>query len=587
MNMGASMQEHKQAKKRIGRTSSRQAMFWFGLSLAFAMIFGILALRQAFSNEYVVQDDMRVYIWMQQFVDPELFQHDLITDYFQSVTPTGYAAFYWLMACVGVEPLFLSKVLPTVLGLITTGYCFGVCMEMLPVPSAGFIATLLLNQALWMAPDLISATPRAFVYPLFLAFLYYLLRRSLLPCLMALALLGLFFPQGMFISAGVLVLRLLHWKGDRLRFSQDRSDYLFCATGLVVALLVMLPYVLKSSEFGPVVTAAEARGLPDFLPGGRQPFFIDNPLKFWLTGSGGIVPAGWLSMRLPLIFTGLLLPILLRYPAQFALTRQITSGATLLPRIVLVSLGLFFAAHALFFRLYFPNRYTWHSLRVVMALAAGIALAVMVDAVFRWAEQQASPHSHGRQFLALGSTAMLGAALVLHPVYLQFKNIPFPRTDYVVGGVPSLYEFFARQPKDILIASLAEEANNLPTFSKRSVLVGREYANPYHVGYYRQISQRATDLIRAQYSQDLSEVRHFIRTYGVDFFLLDRAAFTPEYMATHRWANYFQPTAAETLAKLEQGTIPALSGFREHCSVLETGSLIVLQAKCILEASQE
>lgn len=585
--MGALMQEQKQARERIARTPSRQVMFWFGLSLAFAMIFGILALRQAFSSEYVVQDDMRVYIWMQQFVDPELFQHDLITDYFQSVTPPGYAAFYWLMACVGVEPLFLSKVLPTMLGLITTGYCFGVCMKMLPVPSAGFIATLLLNQALWIAPDLISATPRAFVYPLFLAFLYYLLRRSLPPCLVALALQGLFFPQGIFISAGVLILRLLHWKGDRLRFSQDRSDYLFCATGLAVALLVMLPYVLKSSEFGPVVTAAEARGLPDFLPGGRQPFFIDNPLKFWLTGSSGIVPAGWLRMQLPLILTGLLLPILLRYPARFPLIRQITSGGTILPQIVLVSLGLFFAAHALFFNLYFPNRYTWHSLRVVMALAAGMALTVMLDAVFRWAEQQASPRPHGRQFLALGSTAMLGAALVLHPVYLKLKNIPFPRTDYVVGGAPSLYEFFAQQPKDILIASLAEEANNLPTFSKRSILVGREYANPYHVGYYRQISQRATGLIRAQYSQDLSEVQNFIRTYGVDFLLLDRTAFTPEYMANHRWVNYFQPTATETLAKLDQGTIPALSSFMEHCSVLETGSLIVLQAKCILEASQE
>jgi hypothetical protein len=115
-------------------------------------------------------------------------------------------------------------------------------------------------------------------------------------------------------------------------------------------------------------------------------------------------------------------------------------------------------------------------------------------------------------------------------------------------------------------ASLAEEANNLPTFSKRSILVGREYANPYHVGYYRQISQRATDLIRAQYSQDLSEVKNFIRTYGVDFLLLDRAAFTPEYMANHRWVNHFQPTATEMLAKLEQGTIPALSSFMEHCS---------------------
>lgn len=34
------------------------------------------------------------------------------------------------------------------------------------------------------------------------------------------------------------------------------------------------------------------------------------------------------------------------------------------------------------------------------------------------------------------------------------------------------------QPQDIRIASLAEEANNIPTFAQRSILVGREYAIP-------------------------------------------------------------------------------------------------------------
>jgi len=48
-----------------------------------------------------------------------------------------------------------------------------------------------------------------------------------------------------------------------------------------------------------------------------------------------------------------------------------------------------------------------------------------------------------------------------------------------VGEVPALYEFFQKQPKDILIA-LAEEANNLPTFS--NVDFGRqEICNSYQV----------------------------------------------------------------------------------------------------------
>lgn len=164
-------------------------VIWFSLSLAFAALYGLLALKQAFSGEYIVQDDARQHVfWMQRFLDPELFPNDLIANYFQSVAPAGYATFYRLLAFVGIGPILLSKLLPIVLGLITTGYCFGVCMQLFPVPMTGFIGALLLNQNLWMQDGLISATPKAFIYPLFLAFLYYVLRRSLILCGSAIAL---------------------------------------------------------------------------------------------------------------------------------------------------------------------------------------------------------------------------------------------------------------------------------------------------------------------------------------------------------------------------------------------------------------
>jgi hypothetical protein len=69
----------------------------------------------------------------------------------------------------------------------------------------------------------------------------------------------------------------------------------------------------------------------------------------------------------------------------------------------------------------------------------------------------------------------------------------------------------------------------LHIFSHRSILVGSEYAIPYHLGYYRQIRQRATDLISAQYSHDFTEIKSFIQKYRVNFWLLDTEAFTPEY----------------------------------------------------------
>ena len=571
---------HRLSTPAISKTSRFRVTFWLSLSLAFAAIYSFLGWREAFSSEYVVQDDARQHVfWMLRFLDPELFPQDLIANYFQSVAPPGYTALYHAAASVGINPLLLNKLLPTVLGLITTGYCFGVCLQMLPLPSAGFAATLLLNQILWMKEDLVSATPRAFAYPLFLAFLYYLLRRSWLGSAVAIALLGLFYPHYVFVSAGILIIRLWDWKIGRLRLSQNRKDYLLCATGIGVALLVLLPYALKSSEFGPAITASEARQLPEFLPGGRTQFFHENPWKFWFNGQrSGILPR---SLFTPVtVYIGLLLPLLQRFPSQFPLVKKVTSEITLLPQIALASLVMFFAAHALLFKLHVPSRYTGQSLRIIMALAAGIVLIVMLDAVFHWAGLAKRHLQMRRQFLELGTVVLVGGALVFYPSFV--KGFPFAK--YKVGEVPALYEFFQKQPQDILIASLAEEANNIPTFSQRSILVGREYAIPYQVGYYNQFRQRTIELIRAQYSQDLAQIQNFLRTYGVDFWLLDRAAFTPEYVATNEWIRQYQPAAKEALVKLQQGTTPVLSSVMKRCSVFETEGLVVLQAECTAKA---
>ena len=555
------------------KKSKSQIIFWFSLSLTFAIIYSLLELQQAFISAYVVQDDARVYVsWMQRFLQPDLLPDDVITDYFQSVTPSGYAAFYRLIAAVGIEPLLLSKFLPVFLRLLTTGYCFAICIQIFPIPAAGFITTLLLNQNLSMRDDLVSATPRAFIYLLFIAFLYYLLRRSLLPCLGAIALCGLFYPPFLFILAGILILRLWRFEEKLPRLSENRLDYVFCATGLGLSLLLMLPYALNSSEFGPIITGIEAKALPAFSETGRIPFFDDDFLWFWLLGQhSGFVPN---VFEHPLSVVGLFLPILLRYPSRFPLVKQVAS-ITLLPQIILVSFGMFVAAHVLLYKLFAPARYTRYSLKFVMILAAGIALLIIFDALLRWAQQ--APFSARRQSLALSLTTLLGTVLVFYPHLLQ----NFPNSNYIVGKAPALYEFFREQPQDILIASLSEEADNLPTFSRRSILVGWEYAVPYHVSYERQISQRATELIRAQYTQNLAQVQNFIQKYGVDFFLLERTAFTPEYITTNPWFIQWQPIAKEVLAMLDQGTTPALIGTLERCSVFETESLIVLQAQCI------
>ena len=113
--------------------------------------------------------------------------------------------------------------------------------------------------------------------------------------------------------------------------------------------------------------------------------------------------------------------------------------------------------------------------------------------------------------------------------------------------------------------------------------MGREYAIPYHWGYYRQFRQRTIDLIQAQYSPNLEEVNQFIQRYGVDFWLLDNTAFTPEYLASNDWLREYQPVTLEAQEQLTQGITPALAQFVENCSVFKLEKFVVLETACILK----
>ena len=544
-----------------------RVVFWFALSLTFSAIYSFEAIRQAFEGNYVVQDDARQHIfWMQRFLDAELFPGDLIADYFQSVAPLGYSTFYWLFASVGIDPNILSKFLPLVLGLISTGYCFGICLQLLRVPNAGFISALLLNQNLWMRDDLVSATPAAFVYPLFLSFLYYLLRGSLLPYLMAIALLGLFYPQCVLIAAGIMLLR---WRREKVRLG----------LGLGVVLLILLPYALQESEFGSVITVDQARELFAFSADGWSKFFDGDWWNYWICGKrSGILPPEWcriirkysILLLPPQIWMSLLLPILLRYPDRFPLAKRVEK-ISILPQMLLASLGMFAIAHLALFKLHLPNRYTEHSLRIIVALAGGVAFTIVLDALLR----------QRRRAIAISGTVLLGTALILYPSLLQANDYPFPVTQYTVGKEPQLYQFFEAQPQDTLVASIAEEVNNLPSFAHRSILVGGEgYTLAYHVGYYHQIYDRTVELIQAQYSQDLLAVQEFIDHYGVDFWLLERTAFTPDYLINNRWISQYPDAGNEALNALKEA-VPALATLQNRCSVFQTDNLIVLEANCI------
>ena len=390
----------------------KQVIFWLVLSLIFTAIYAGIALKQAFSSEYVVQDDARVYVfWMQRFSDPSLLPRDWIANYFQSVTPAGYAATYHLMSISGISPLLFSKILPIILGLITTTYCFFVTLELLPVPMTAFLASLLFNQTLWLRDDLVSATPRSFISPLLLAFLYYFLRGAWVPVCVCIGLMGLFYPLGVFLCAGLLIGRLaikviLTIKNSRqvsLHISRVEEgllrpflrQYGGILTALTMALIVLLPYALNQSEYGPTITANDARNWPEFLPKGRIPFFDDSqPLKFWFQGQHSGIR---LSLNPPIISLAFLLPFLLRFRRRFPSVKKIRSNIRILAELIFVSIGCFFLSHVLVFKLYLPSRYTLHTLPMVMSIAAAVSMTIILKTIVGWVQAKIKQQNYKKK----------------------------------------------------------------------------------------------------------------------------------------------------------------------------------------------
>lgn len=543
--------------------------------MSLASIYGILSLKQAFAEPNLVHDDARQHIfWMLRFIDPDLFPNDLIADYFQSVAPWGYTLVYKLGIILGINPFDLAKIIPPILGLFVTYYFFRLCIEILPIPATGFIGCLIINQALWLKDDLASGTPRAFINPIFIAFLYHLVRNYRLGVCVTIAAIGLFYPQYILIAALMLILRVFKWQNRRFKLTQNKRDYQILASGLLVAFMVLLPYVITSSEFGPTITRAQAMNSPEFFDGGRSKFFHDNFIDIWFTGrDSGMFHNSLFTPATQCV--ALFLPFLLILPKQFPLGRYITPKAWVLLQLLISSVLMFFASHALLFKLHLPGRYTELSFRVILAVLTAISLSLIWDRLLRIIKNQYSHRFY--RYLAGSLTAMMVGIVLLYPAFVPY----FPLVRYEKGRMTEVYNFFQQQPPDIVIASLSGEADQLPTFAQRTVLMAREYAIPYHLGYYHQILARTLDMINAHYTDDWQKLHDFINQYNVDFWLIDPAAFSPEYIKNNHWMLIFTE-GKKALKLLENNSNFALYKQVNTCMAFEQINWWIVDAKCIL-----
>ena len=544
---------------------------WLGLSLALTLAYAIVPLSQAFRGEFVVDSDARQHVfWMARFLDPGLFPNDWIADYHQFVAPWGYAQLYRLAAIAGIEPFTFNKLLPAVLAAFAAFYVFRFCRALGSSPAAAFLATLLLNQTLWARYDITTGTARSFIYPLFAAFLFCLARRQATGVAIAVVLQGLFYPQCVLVSCGVLGLHGARSLLPPTKSATDRCRTLsvrVAIAGLLAGFVVLLPYALQASPFDPAIDATTARQMVEFQPGGRVEFFHTNPIEFFLHGKrSSLMPK--ITCVPPWIWLGALLPISLWWSDRRGLRLNLDVDRQqlgILAEVAIASVGLFGIAHLVLFRIHHPSRYTMHSLLVVLAVAASVSIAPMLQALYDRLRRK----TDNRRVALL----LVASLAIVAPASSQQYNLKYRQ-----GAAPELYAYLQAQPREALTATLSRLGNDIPSHAQRPVLASVMFAMPYHLGYYRELQSRVEATLAAQYTDDPQVFAKTVADRGIDFWLLDRAAFSPGYLEAQDW---LLPFSGQDAAIGRDGS-PVLERARDRCTVVAGETWQLVDAACVV-----
>ena len=321
---------------------------------------------------------------MERFEEAGAFPKVLIADYLQSIAPVGYKLFYRFASALQLQPEWLAKVLPMVLGMIAAGYYYGLTLAIFPVPVAGVMASVMLSQHLWCNDDVVSASPRAFIYPLLIPLLFYFVRRQWIKSLFFLGLLALFYPPVAMVATTLYVAHAVDWPALRVKWYQPwvtlyRGRLRVAIAALTLTALCILPTYLLSHQFGPVVTMAQAHTMPEFQPTGRHSFFRTGVSRYWLILFGGHGAILKRTIFTPVSLVGALFLLPMQRSKRFCGLKAVLPSIHIFSKLVLVSLVWFTAAYAQAFRLHMPGRYTSHCIMVIVPILAAIAWTVLLE----------------------------------------------------------------------------------------------------------------------------------------------------------------------------------------------------------------
>lgn len=532
---------------------------WGWLPLAAAATLSLVWLVLAFSDPYVVQDDVRQHVvWFEALRDPTLFRGDFISGFFRSSNTPVYKALYELPAQLGLSPLLLAKLYPVALTLLTAWLTWRFLLTTGIGAPAAALGAMLFVQGIWVSDDLACATARAFSWPMLMAVLVCWRENRPLAGAALGALMALTYPSAAVFAGALIGLMSLAPLLDGKR-SLAELRTLWAAPAIVVAgLFVGAVMALASGTGTGVISGEAARQMAEFQDGGRTEFFVHNPVIYWLLSKrSGALPEPVLRH---VVLTLLVVAALLRWKHLPVEVRRLSLAA------LFAGLTLWAAAHLMLFSLYLPGRFPLIGERIAFALLAAALLSAWL------------PHKGKavqRAFIAglvLLPVVALAVPLRVNPMF----NLP---------QSPRLIEALQALPAETLVAGFGPDLDNIPSNSLRRVLTAREYHLPYDPAYLRAMRERLADTAAAVFAADESGVGTLVERYGVTHILVDRSDVTPAGARQSWWWPILEQEGRQPACT--EGACRVWVLEQPRCIVTAEGDQVLLSGQCLLAAGTQ
>ena len=589
-------------------------------------------------DAFKVDEDFRSFYWMNKFQDEDLFQDDplvsqigcrqyetiklfgqQVTVYFYS---PGYSGMFLALSHI-VTPMLLSKLIPFMLTLFMTCYLFkyGRSLENYHVEMTLAIGFVLLNLASPTSISVANGLPRGFACPLMIALLYYLHHRKRIGSFVVSTMGALIYPPMFPLALATWGLSITHIRFvPKIKVSIALEHLPALLAAFLVGILILAPVLLPtvSQALGtPSESASSAERIwekPRYRAGGRQPLFYLFPIL----GRAGLVNKG---------LNGLHLLILVCFSCLIVVLK---GAQTLVPKeplcLLWASLILFGVAWGGIYLtdsliLYLPSRYTrvglpiffsmfvlvngpsaireaseaiskhrrshlrWlvgveaallllvllspHTIRIagismkILLGIAGVLLAVLTLAYSRQQPHAFSIHQATRTATKRGLQGVfLMSALILWGLYARAVTVSLNPSQ----EKRDLLRFVEKLPKDTMLAGYPCALDDIPLLARRKILFGCEN--------YNTDVELTRDALGAYYAGEASVVRDFCAEYDVDYLVIDREAYSEEYLA-EGWV-FYEPYNTELLDQIANRETFVLEQIPDGAKMFQAGDYYVV-----------